>query len=227
MEPRARDTLRKLIPYIEPDAFIIVGGVAIRYLLSSRHIDYPRRPFNDLDLVTKSLDVVSRKAADEFLVYHHHPVDSFLSLVDPLSKTKIDIFHEEGERNVERVMFDDKTIDISSAEDQLVRTVLDVQSISADMHRDPKWFENMRLLAKIADMKKANEIWKSYRPQNYSENIEEVMEMSERLAKDHPEWLKEKLFRRDKPYKCEQCKNINGFDVVPMEKVYEVLGYVE
>lgn len=78
--------LNRLLLYLSPNNFVIVEGLAIRYHLISHGIDYPKRPFNDLDIIIKSLDDISRRVSGDFLIGHYHPKDSYLALVDPISK---------------------------------------------------------------------------------------------------------------------------------------------
>lgn len=39
--------LKKLLPYLKKDEFVIVGGLAIRYHVLSNGLPYPKREFND------------------------------------------------------------------------------------------------------------------------------------------------------------------------------------
>jgi hypothetical protein len=50
--------LSKLVAHLTPGRFVIVGGLAIRYHLQQAGIPYPSRPFNDLDIIAESVDVV-------------------------------------------------------------------------------------------------------------------------------------------------------------------------
>ena len=50
---RIEKHLLRLIPHLIKDEFILVGGIIIRYYLTKKNIDYPPRPFNDLDILIK------------------------------------------------------------------------------------------------------------------------------------------------------------------------------
>lgn len=52
---RIQRHLEKLFPHLEQGRFTIVGGLAIRYHLIERGINYPNRPFNDLDIIASVL----------------------------------------------------------------------------------------------------------------------------------------------------------------------------
>lgn len=220
--------LHRLLPYLKPDKFVIVGGLAIRYHLLSHGIDYPHRPFNDLDIIVKDRSVVSPSVASDFLVCHYHPQDNYLALVDPVSKTKVDVFsYCPAPQRTFKVDFNGRKIDIVSVEDQLVKSVLDVQRISAEAKVDPKQFSDMRLLMQIADMEKTNKIWRLNDFDKWPKSIKEAINRVEAIAREHPEWLQEKPFRRPQPYICPNCQSKDGFEIVPMEEVYQVLGYIE
>lgn len=124
--------LERLFPYLKPNGFVIVGGLAIRYHLLSHGIPYPPRPFNDLDIIVRDSNVVSPSVSNDFLVYHYHPKDYFLALVDPISRTKVDIFsYNPKPQETVKVPFENREVDIRSIEDQLVKTILDMQRISS------------------------------------------------------------------------------------------------
>jgi hypothetical protein len=79
----------------------------------------------------------------------------------------------------------------------------------------------------IADMNKANRYWKANKFERWPETIAKAIDRAENIAREHPEWLQEKPFRKPKSYKCKFCKSADGFEVVPMEKVYKLLKYTE
>lgn len=220
--------LGKLFPHLKPNGFVIVGGLAIRYHLLSSNIPYPQRPFNDVDIIVKNPKVVSPSVSKDFFIYHYHPKDYFLALIDPISRTKVDIFsYYPAPKETVRVLFEDKEVDIVSIEDQLVKTVLDIQRISPKAKVDLKQFSDTKLLMQITDMRKADKIWRFHNSTQYPKSITQAIEKAEKIVEEHPEWLQEKPFRKQKPYVCPNCYGADGFDISPMEEVYEVLGYVE
>lgn len=220
--------LRKLLPYLKKNQFVIVGGLAIRYHALANGLDYPKRGFNDLDIIVKNPSVVSKKVGKDFLIYHYHPKDFFLALVDPVTKTKVDVFSfypVPGE--TVQVNSGDEKINIVSVEDQMVKTVLDINRISSNAKVDPKQFSDAKLLLKIADLKKSDELWRKNKFKGLPKSLEDAIKRAQDLAKKHPEWIREKPFRKLKSYKCLNCKSADVFNIVPMEKVYRILGYVE
>lgn len=223
--------LKKILPYIDTDQLAIVGGLAIRFLLLSKGINYPLRPFNDLDLMVKSMKVIKSEIQNEFLVYHYHPPQKgtfYIVLVDPDLKTKIDIFdwNPPLEDYIE-VEFDKYKLKLRSVEDQLTKTVYDIQRISEVKKVDPKQFQDARLLCQAGDMKKADKIWRKRNYGSYPDSLVSAIERAEEIAKQHPEWIEKHPFRRQKPYKCKLCRNADGFKITPMKKIYRILNYIE
>lgn len=220
--------LKKLFPYLKKDGFVIVGGLAIRFHALSNNLSYPKREFNDLDIIVKNPGVVSTKISKEFLVYHYHPDDFYLALVDPETKTKVDIFNfYPAPKETIKVIFNEEKINIVSVEDQLAKTVLDINRISKKTKVDPKQFFDTKLLLEIVDMRKADKLWKKNNFQNLPKTLNGAISRAKDLSKKHPGWLKMKPFMKTRPYKCLKCKSSNRFNIVPMEKIYNILGYVE
>lgn len=209
--------LSKLAKYLDLNRAVIVGGLAIRYHLIRAGVNYSVRPFNDLDLTLGSFESISPKCSEEFWVYHTHLQDGhfFLALVDPESRTKVDVFDPKKKERAERVEFVGQLMQVVSLEDQLVKTVYDLQRISKKDHVDPKQFSDARLMLQIADKSKL------------PDTLVADLVRAEKIRELHPEWVQEKPFRRPRPYVCEHCVNIDGFPLMPMEEVYKVLGYVE
>lgn len=223
--------LEKLLPYLSSHQFALVGGIAIRYHLTQRGIDYPIRPFNDLDMIARNAFVVSPSVTKDFLVYHYHPQirDSFyIVLVDPQSKTKIDIFnYDPAPEKLIPVPFKGQQVEIVSIEDQLVKTALDIRRISNEAKVDPKQFIDVELLMKIANLNEAEEIWKNKYFARFQGSLSETIKQAQHIARERPDWLREKPFRKPKPYVCQNCHGTDDFPITPMEDIYNVLGYVE
>ncbi|PIR80117.1 MAG: hypothetical protein COU25_01825 [Candidatus Levybacteria bacterium CG10_big_fil_rev_8_21_14_0_10_35_13] len=224
---KIRTHLERLLPHLTPEKFVIVGGLAIRYGLISKGVEYPKRPFNDLDLIAESENVVYPSIKNDFQIYHHHRDGNtfFLAFVDPISKTKVDIFDwSKPPFYKEAVDFKGRKLLVQSLEDQLTVTVLDILQASNEIKRDPKMVSDMELMLLVADLNKANNIWqKRGQKSSFSEAVENVR----RLFKEHPEFFKEKPWHKPGPYKCPNCINTKDFPLTPMEEVYKVLGYVE
>lgn len=228
---RVKTHLTKLLPYIDTDKMAIVGGLAIRYLLSKAGVDYPLRSFNDLDLMVENANAVSQTVSNDFLIYHYHPSQNnsfYIVLVDPISRTKVDIFdwNPPLEKYI-TVEFEGYKLKMRSVEDQLVKTVYDIQRISEEKKVDPKQFEDTKLLMQIVDLKKADKLWRKRNFKGYPGSLEKAIERANKIAKQHPQWLQRDPFKRVEPYHCVACKSTKEFKITPMKEIYKILGYVE
>lgn len=226
---RMQTHLDKLLPYLTSGQFTIVGGLAIRYHLVSKGIPYPHRPFNDLDIIAQSRSVVSHLVTKDFLVEHYHPFKDnhfYIVLIDPVSKTKVDIFDNTmAPFEVVTVPFGKYLLQVQSIEDQLVKTVVDIRRLSQTLKVDPKQFQDARLLLSVANLQKAETFWqrKNLGPQT----LFETLLASEKIAHKHPEYVQEKPFRKEKPYVCPDCVSTSDFPITPMENIYTQMGYIE
>lgn len=222
--------LSKLIPHLTPNKFVIVGGLAIRYHLQKAGISYPERPFNDLDIIAENIDVVHTSIINDFLTYHFHQSGKsfYFAFVDEETSTKVDIFdYEKPPDKVIEVQFNGHTIKVQSVEDQLAKTVFDIQRISAKAKVDPKQFSDARLLAQIADMQRVNVLWKKIRNPEHPESIKDAIQRAELIQQEHPQWVKQGPFKKEGPYICSECVSSSEFPIIPMDKINYLLGYVE
>lgn len=227
---RVEKHLSKLILHLTPNQFVIVGGLAIRYHLHKAGIRYPSRPFNDLDIIAEKVDVVHPDIAKDFLVYHFHQKDDFFyfAFVDEETRTKVDIFDwEKPPDKVVEIPFKNGFVKIKSIEDQLATTVYDIQRISDEAKVDPKQFLDAKLLSQVADMRRADELWRKRRKPEYPESISDAIQRAEAIKQEHPEWVKKSPFRKPGPYICSECVNSSDFPLTPMDRVYKLLGYIE
>lgn len=226
--------LEKLLPYLDTERFAVVGGLAIRYHLAQKEIPYVLRPFNDLDIMMELMDAIDPKVTKDFMVYHYHPSqknDSFyLVLVYAESRTKVDIFDYKDSypEKLIKVPFEGNSVQVVSVEDQLVKTVIDIQRISEAAKVDPKQFNDTSLLMQIADMKLTDSIWKRKNFSKWPKDIGDAITRARKIKDEYPEWVKEKPFRKLEPYVCRDCVSDSSlFPLTPMETIYKVLGYVE
>lgn len=228
---RVNNCLAKIFPHLNMDKSVVVGGLAIRYHLVNSGLDYPSKKFNDLDLMVEEASVVKLSITKDFLIYHYHPQKGnnfYIVVVDPVNKIKVDIFdYDPPPENLKKVRFDLFKVKIRGIEDQLVKTVFDIQRISEKFKVDPKQFMNTKLLIQIANFKKADLMWKKRRYINYPNSIKDAIDRAFLIAKQHPDWVSEKPFRKPKPYHCLECKSTKNFPITQMSEIYKILGYVE
>lgn len=223
--------LSKLLPHLQQDRFWVVGGLAIRFHLATHNIDYPVKEFNDLDLKAEHSSVVLPSVTQDFLIYHYHlqPEDHFyIVLIDPETKIKVDIFDPTiPVLRSTTASFQEHTFKLRSPEDQLTKTVFDINRISRQAKVDPKQFTETKLLSQISDMELADQLWKQRHFKEYSPSIQEAIDRAETIAKGHPDWIKQHPFKRPQPYDCPDCISTPNFPLTPMPKIYRILGYVE
>lgn len=173
----------------------------------------------------------------DFLIshYHFHPNhtshndDFYIVLVDPISKTKIDIFDAKVNPPEEtlKVQFKSYHLTIPSVEDQLVTTVLEACRVLDGNTNDPKQFTDGDLLMEIANIQRAEAIWKKRKSNKHSGSMIATFSQAKSLVGKHPELLVERMYRKREPYTCQHCLRVPEFPITPMEKIYKVLGYIE
>lgn len=167
---------------------------------------------------------------DDFLTYHFHQKDEsfYFAFVDEETKIKVDIFdYQQPPDSVLEVPFKDGFVKVKSAEDQLAKTVYDIQRISENAKVDPKQFLDANLLFQIADIEKADVQWKKIRKPEHPESIADAIGRAESIKQEHPEWVLEKPFRKPAPYTCLDCVSNEDFPLDPMARIYKALGYIE
>lgn len=230
-EIRVDTCLKRLIPHLKKDQFAIVGGLAIRHHLFCAGIKYPKRPFNDLDIIVKSADTVLPSVINDFLVAHYHPQKGssfYIVLIDTASKTKVDIFdYTQGPKELVRVAFHEYIVNMQSIEDQLVKTVLDTLKVVDKKVVDPKQFQDARLMMQAADMEEAQENWQSRNFKKYPSSLIKALEKAEEIVMKNPDLSKEKPYRKPKPYICPDCVSTQHFPLTSMRAIYKTLGYIE
>ncbi|HSX24985.1 MAG TPA: hypothetical protein VLG69_03390 [Candidatus Andersenbacteria bacterium] len=222
--------LTKLFLHLTPQKFVIVGGLAIRYHLKNAGIDYPKRPFNDIDIVVENIDVVHPDVIQSFLVYHFHQKNDsfFFAFVDEATKTKVDIFDDQQfPSHTIEVPFGSETVYVISKESQFAKTVYDIQRISEERKVDPKQFSDTELLSRIVDMNVADELWQRIRDPKHPRSILDAIQRANMIRQQHPEWIQKSPFRKSEPYHCEECIESDTFPLDSMERIYNLLGYVE
>lgn len=228
---RVETHLKRLLPHLEDGRFVLAGGLAIRYHLITRGVEFPKRPFNDLDIIAQSASVVHPDAVGDFWVYHYHPGDPthfYIVLFDPVSKTKVDIFNWSNPPvSTMNVHFSQKTLKMRSLEDQLVQTVCDMFRLFTGGITDPKQLSDAKLMLKLADLNLVDHIWRARGFDAKFDSLVKALSEIENLVLKDPGRLKKDPFKRPRPYTCPDCVSTTNFPLTPMEKIYKALGYIE
>jgi hypothetical protein len=94
---RLSGCLSRLAPHVRLDGIAITGGVAIQLGLAGRGHATTRGRVADLDLVASSMDDITSRVVEQFLVSHYHVVQPgvpkfMIQLVDPVSRLRVDVF---------------------------------------------------------------------------------------------------------------------------------------
>lgn len=235
---RAEMFLMKFIKHVKPGKLAICGGLATRFHLKERKIDFPERPFNDLDLLIEKPDDIESSIISDFMLYHYHPpgIDDpveptyfFYAFVDTTTHIKTDVFPyrwSSTERFV-RARLKEKLIDVVGVEDQLIQCLYDVSRISPSLKVDPKQLDDVHILMKIADRNLVRKLWIENNHPSYSPTFDEALRRAENIRKDHPDWWQAKPYRKPKPYICSHCKSRPNYLITKMSEIYKTLGYVE
>lgn len=221
--------LKKLLPHLTPNRFILVGGLAIKYHLGRAGIPYQSHPFNDLDLIIEDESVILPSVTQDFLIAHRHLPDKpwfYIVLVDPRLKVKVDLFdYQMKPETTTKVNFERFELPVVSIEDQLVKLVWDIQRISAQQKVEPKQFTQTQLLAKIADLDLADQIWKRKQFAKYPPSLLKAIDRANQIAEAHPDWLQEKPPPSEKkPYLCPHCVSSKTLPITPMNQIYQAIG---
>lgn len=227
---KAETHLTRLVPHLKPDRFAVVGGLAVNFLAVLGGVAFRRGEFNDLDLVITEAGAVLPTIVNDFMIAHHHFDENdksleYFALVDRESRTKSDIFPNFPPRkSFVRAKVGDFSINVSTAEDQLVKTVQDLQNFSERRPADSKFYSHLKLLREIADFNKASGIWEELAKKDYPRTLKEAIDGADRKAEEHPDWLRDSSFKKLKPDKCEECVVTIDYPLTPLEEVYKVLG---
>lgn len=213
--------------------FCVVGGLAIRQFAKEYHIVHQHRTFNDIDIfVYKPKEVLSSisNISNYFQIYHLHTDPFFLALFDMNTNIKFDVFHDEflPHQTIQTSIYG-VDVKITSPEDQLIKTVFDTLRISEEKKVDPKQFHDVEVLMKITDLEIANKYWieNDFLNQKFS-SVQDALNWSKQVKKQHPEWIQKHPFRKSSPYNCQLCQNHKYSGCVTDQKViFQKLQYVE
>ena len=194
------EVIRLLLQSIDTGQVYFCGGIAISYHLSCNNKTISERNDKDLDICVYSLDAIFPKIKGKFEVVdlqHDLPggYSFFAKLVEPHYSIKIDVFDNTFPcREPVMVQFESWLVKVRNAEDQLTKTVFDLQEVFSKGKIDttPKQFDDARALWEIVDRQKAQNYWQD-NVKNHPlfkgmpENLEEALVRAENYIKEHPE----------------------------------------
>lgn len=194
---KAASFLRKFLKHIKPGKAIICGGLATRWHLAMYGRNFPKRTFNDLDLLIERSEDIKASITKDFLIYHFHPANPhdrvepeyfFYAFIDQETGLKADVFpyRWSAPRRFKTAYFEGKPIKVVGIEDQLIQCLYDVSRISSDMKVDPKQLTDVHTLLEIGDRALAERIWKKNAHPDYPKTLGGALGRADRLTSRAP-----------------------------------------
>lgn len=227
---RAEVHLTRLVPHLKPGKFAVVGGLAVNFLAALKGVPFHREVFNDLDLVITEAGAVLPTVVNDFMIAHYHFDENdknleYFALVDRKSRTKSDIFPNSPQRkSFLQAKVGSFSINVSTAEDQLVKTVWDLQSSSEKFPTDAKFYVHLRVLRELADFGEASRIWEEVAKREFPRTLQEAIDDAEIKAKEHPDWIRDRSFKKPRFYKCNECVVTVDYPLTPLDEIYKVVS---
>ncbi len=199
--------LTRLRRHVDLDGVALTGGVAIDVHLARSGRPQRPRPPNDVDFVACNQGTVSPGVTGEFLVSHFHVphpgYSKFLvQLVDPDSRTRVDIFPGRPAL-IERAEW----YDVSGTRVRVLgpAAILDhkfelLARATAERPVDEKHFDDALLLAHLS---------------------------ARQLGDWPPRVLCKEEYQRDPAIRCARCDRSvdSAFPLAPKQRILDILGY--
>jgi hypothetical protein len=166
---KLKDTLLRLLPYLEGD-YCIAGGIATQaHLAAYSELTIPRR-LNDIDLVMRRLEDINPAVSADFLLWHWHPNDNvdgfYAALVDKTNNLKVDIFGwQRFPADRKPAQLEGSTVYIRSSADLLVVYVSAMyRRMTHGMPMIHKQLIDAQALLAIADPNSVEHLWQPLHP---------------------------------------------------------------
>jgi hypothetical protein len=231
--------LKKLLPHLDVQKIMLVGGIAMRHHLLSSNINMPKVSGDeDIDIIAKSPSVVKKSITKDFLIWHYHnhpnherlPDDFYFAIVDSKEKCKVDIFDFKPYYPQESVdvKFGGVTLKTRTVEDQLVIGVLELARIMNDATVEPKKTPELIWLLQICDLEKVEKLWRTHPFNKWKTSFIETLNNSINYIASHPQLVLKnvpsKEIAQKKYSKCSVCLDSSDFPLAPLEKVKKALS---
>lgn len=224
----AEKLVSELLPYLDSENTMLVGGVAIGHHAAVNGTPSAERALNDLDVIARVEASISPAVTERFLVSHHHRDGNtfYLQLVEARLKATVDVFggaEALWPDDPITVTWRDQSIQICDVESQLAKTVIDISRISEDKKVDPKQFEDATVLERLADTGEAERYWRERRGSE-GPSLAEAFQKAFKIAKEHPDWIKSNPFQKPAGYVCPDCIDTPEFPLTELDEINRVLG---
>ncbi len=228
---RCQSSLLKLHRHLTKE-IIITGSLATgcHLLGNNRQI---KNKLNDIDIVVNDLSALLPSLSNDFLIRHFHPDREkgkiLMMLVDKENKLRIDIFTPQTANLSKRSSFIEiveMCWKIVSVEDLLGKLLGVIYQIIRSEIVEKKYFDHFKQLLPLADLNKAEKVWREYRMANQVFEFEEALEIIEQRVNADPNLLQSYIYSQDINEKCPWCVKSDFFPLAPLSEIYDILGYV-
>ena len=204
---RLSGCLDRLMPHVRLHGVAITGGVGMQLGIAGLGHGGSRDAIADLDLVADSVEAITPRVVDQFLVSHYHvarpgaPKKFMIQLVDPVSRIRIDVFPD-----LVGSLADARTISIGKHSVQVLplerifeHKLLTVSRASRSRPIDPKHFRDARDLGHLLGREVADVAVDALAPDVYG--------IGDRS--------------------CERCESSShpSWPLAPKERIFELLGW--
>lgn len=162
---RLQRFLRIFLKYAITTQFAFCGRLAIAYWTQKHGGTYPARPFNDVDIIARSVGVVSAHITRHMWVGYYEP-HQYIALKHFPTGIKVDVFTGQNDYpsypdKVVKVDFEGTTVQIVSLGLQLAKTIKDCWRVIREPV-DPKQFYDAALMLQFVDKDELDLAWKRH-----------------------------------------------------------------
>lgn len=218
--------------YINPDELTYGGSMAARYHARRAGLVLPDQDMRGVTVLVRNRESVLPRIAKALSIAHHHigedGVDFYMQVADAYTGLYADIFKEQiGDRDQVKVPFGVFEVPLITAADQLADTVLALQQLDRGNNVDPRLLEDAKLLISFVTQDDAETAWHHLlgapagKVTLFAAYTHALM-----IADGRPELLIANPPRNPEG-DCDKCAYVPGYPLTPMERIQEILGYVE
>jgi hypothetical protein len=188
---------------------------------------------NDIDVVVAGPEAILPGVSERFLVHHFHPTrekgNVLLQLVEPRSRTRIDVFSARSETIAERggeirILGQDRLV--VSAEDLAARLLGIVAIVLDGKTVDPKYADSLERLLEIVDRDSVDRLWLEYRWGRYNEDFWTTADRVKEAIGACGSLLAPVEYSQDLDSDCSWCVGSADLPRADVKEIHRLLGYV-
>ena len=229
---RFAKVIEAVCPFVDGSP-VVTGSFAVEWNIREHGGRVCPRSLNDVDLVVDDASAISPGIGGKFLIHHFHPTrekgNVLMQLVEPKTRTRVDIFSARSESVVERASrtwYEGTQFAVVSAEDLAARLLAIIAIVLDGRTVDPKYVDSFSRLLEIVDQDAAGTLWHEYRWGNYTDEFlrtaEEVIEHIRRRQ----DLLKSIEYSQDVDADCEWCVETDEISITDRKEIFRQLEYV-